>query len=203
MSVPVNGKPELGRVQVDLMFGHYEWQKFSYYSPTKVDSIHWGGRSGVSYFKGLYRTEMIKAITAFCSDWVLEEEGEVIARVGPTFFHDKGLVWRYRDRPMRKDGTARVKEFKEYTREEFLERYPSAITAIADVMTDPEQVAKFLLGDYATTKQMESIESLTMFMNRSFDSDQRRTIAKIYVERLNNLKVDIPTKEFRQIYLKV
>ena len=83
----------------------------------------------ISCLKGLYRTELLKALVAFNSDWILEEDGEVIARVGPTFFHDKGCMWRYRHRPMRKDGTARVQDFKELTRDEFKEIYPSSMDA--------------------------------------------------------------------------
>lgn len=202
MAVPICGDESLGRVQVDFMFGHYEWQKFSYFSATKTSNLRWGNRRE-SYFKGLYRTEMLKAITAYCSDWVLEDGEEVIARVGPTFFHDKGLVWRYRHRPMRQDGTARVKDFKELSRKDFLAIYPSAITAITDVMLEPEKVVRFLFSDRATVADTETLESIVLYMNRVFDSDARKTISKIYKERLNNLKVEIPEKEFRQIYLKV
>lgn len=202
MAVPICGDASRGRVQVDFMFGHYEWQKFSYFGATRTHHLRWGNRRE-SYFKGLYRTEMLKAITAYCSDWVLEEEDEVIARVGPTFFHDKGLVWRYRHRPMRQDGTARVKDFKELSREDFLAIYPSAITAITDVMLEPEKVVRFLFNDRATVADTETLESIVLYMNRVFDSDARKTITKIYKERLNNLKVEIPEKEFRQIYLKV
>jgi len=200
MAVPINGHPSQGLVQVDLMFGNYEWQKFSYFSPVATDNLLWGNHKA-SYFKGLYRTELLKAITAYSSDWVLVENDEVIARVGPTFFHDKGLVWRYRDRPLRKDGTARVKEFKEYTKDEFLAIYPSAITALADVMIDPKQACEFLLNVHPS--HCETLESLSRCMYRYFDGPAHKTIVQIYLERLNNLKAEIPKDDFRAIYLRV
>lgn len=201
-SMPINGDPDYGRVQVDFMFGTYEWQKFSYWGSPKAPYARWGNSPG-SFFKGLYRTEMLKAITAYCSDWVLEDGGEVIARVGPTFFHDRGLIWRYRLRPMRQDGTARVKEFKELSKEEFLKVYPSAITALKDKMDDPKQVAHYLFNGKATPFHLETLESISMYMNRNFTSEARQTICKIFLERLNNLKVDVPIKDFKQIYLQV
>jgi len=202
-SIPINGDAEAhGRVQVDFMFGNFEWQKFSYFSAGKTDMLRWGN-SSASYFKGLYRTEMIKAITAYCSDWVLEDKGEIIARVGPTFFHDRGLLWRYRLRPMRQDGTARVKEFKELSKEEFLKVYPSAVTALTDKMDDPKKVVEYLFNGRGSVSSVDTLESISMYMNRAFDSDARRTICAIFLERLNNLKVEVPIKDFKHIYLQV
>lgn len=202
MSVPIGGDQELGRVQVDLMFGDFSWQHFSYFGAERSPNCIWNNRKS-SYFKGLYRTELIKAVTAFCSDWVLEENGEVIARVGPTFFHDKGLVWRYRHRPMRKDGTARVKDFKEETKEDFLKIYPSAIPAITDVIKEPKKAVEFLFDKFYSPADCETLESLAWVINRSFSSEDNRTIMKIYLERLNNLKVEIPKQAFQNIYMKV
>jgi hypothetical protein len=80
-AVPINGDPAQGRVQVDFMFGIFRWQQFSYASPGED-----------SAYKGLYRTELLKALTAAKSDWTLMEDGELVARVGPTFFDSKGLA---------------------------------------------------------------------------------------------------------------
>jgi hypothetical protein len=52
--VPICGDPLNGFVQIDFMFGNLEWQAFSYWSP---------GDS--SAYKGLFRTELIKAAVAF------------------------------------------------------------------------------------------------------------------------------------------
>lgn len=200
-AVPIDGNPQHGYVQVDFMFGDYDWQKFSYWSSKRVNEKSWGNRYATG-FKGLYRTELIKAITAFNSDWVLEDGGEVIARVGPTFFHDKGLVWRYRHRPMRKDGTARVKTFEELSKDDFLKIYPSAVTAKTDVMINPTKVVELLFNERTTVVDLNTIESIAQLLRRHYDNDQRKKILEIYYERLSSLKVDIPEKDFRMIWLR-
>ena len=211
-AVPIRGDASIyGRVQVDFMFGDYEWQKFSYFSPTRDDSDQSGPsiyirrvrKYDVSKLKGLYRTELIKALVAFNSDWVLEEDGEMIARVGPTFFHDKGCVWRYRHRPMRKDGTARIKELKELTKEEFMEIYPSAVPAVTDVLKDPEKVVEMILGEGSSTHYAQSFEILWQMVRGRYNAQEIKLIEKIYLERLNNLKAEIPKEVFAWYGIRV
>lgn len=200
-AVPIDGDPKNGYVQVDFMFGNYEWQKFSYWSSKRGRGRVWGSRSETG-FKGLYRTELIKAIVAFNSDWVLEEDGEMVARVGPTFFHDKGLVWRYRHRPMRKDGKGRVKALEEVTKDEFLALYPGAMTAKTDQMIDPEKVAQLLFNEHVNAHELATIEYIAQLLRRHYDNDQRKKIIEIYKERLSSLKVEFLEKEFREIWLR-
>lgn len=200
-AIPILGDPTKGYVQVDFMFGDFKWQEFSYWSAPKIDDVVWGAYTETG-FKGLYRTEYLKALTAYNSDWVLEDKGQVIARVGPTFFHDRGLVWRYRLRPMRKDGKGRVQAFQEVTEAEFLALYPGSLTATRDVMSDPTEVIKFLLDSYADVHDASTLEALVRRVRRIYGSDQVRTIGKIFRERLSNLKVDIPEQDFRKIWLR-
>ena len=208
-AVPVNGDPAKGYVQVDFMFGDYEWQKFSYHSSALMDfdpkqvNYWWGADLHNSYLKGLYRTELIKALVAFNSDWVLEEDGEMIARVGPTFFHDKGCVWRYRHRPMRKDGQGRIQELKELTEAEFMALYPSALKASNTVCKDPEILRQMLLNDWTQVHHFNTFETLWNSIRNCYDKPDIEVITKIYLERLNNLKVEIPTKVFKAYRLKV
>lgn len=207
-AVPICGNPDNGYVQVDFMFGDYEWQKFSYYAAKHDDKFnprnyYWLQEPDKSSLKGLYRTEMIKAMVAFNSDWILEEDGEVIARVGPTFFHDSGCIWRYRHRPMRKDGTARVKEFKELTKDEFMEIYPSAMTARTDIIKDPPQVVELILSQHHTIDNLATIEMIAASLPSCYQIEDQRIIGKIYIERLNSLKVDIPIDIFKSIRLRV
>lgn len=208
-AVPICGDAEkYGRVQVDFMFGDYEWQKFSYYSarydPDQSNArYYWRTDLSKSCLKGLYRTELIKALVAFNSDWVLEDGGEMIARVGPTFFHDKGLVWRYRHRPMRKDGTGRVKELKELSREEFMKIYPSAVPAKAEQILDPKLLPEMLLAEHYQLDQFNTFEGLWLGIMNAYNVADQKVIAKIYLERLNSLKADIPTDIFANYRLKV
>lgn len=202
-AVPIQGDPATGYVQVDFMFGHYDWQKFSYFSAKRADKIQWGGGGKhVSFFKGLYRTEFIKALVAFNSDWVLEENGKMVARVGPTFFHDKGVVWRYRHRPMRKDGKGRVQTLVELDKDEFLKLYPTAVTAKATSMIDPKVVTTLLFDSRTDVDELNTLERIAMNLRRHYDRDQIKKIMEIYFERLNSLKVEIPLDKFRQIWLR-
>jgi hypothetical protein len=207
-AVPIKGDPALGYVQVDFMFGDYEWQKFSYYS-AKIDQnvqysrCYWRQQADTSALKGLYRTEFIKALVAFNSDWVLEENGEMIARVGPTFFHDKGCVWRYRYRPMRKDGKARVKELKEVTEEEFLKEFPSAVKARASVVKDPKVVTEMIMGEHHHPEGLNTFEQIAVTTRYNYNAADWKKICDIYLERLNSLKADIPTDIFKSYGIKV
>lgn len=207
-AVPINGDPANGYVQVDFMFGDYEWQQFSYFSarhdPSLRNHYYWKQEPTVSVLKGLYRTELIKALVAFNSDWVLEENGEMIARVGPTFFHDKGCVWRYRHRPMRKDGKGRIKELKELTKEEFLQLYPSAIIARTDVIKDPLKVVEMVLSERSINlDNLATFETIITNMWSCYTASEMVQITKIYLERLNSLKVEIPVDVFKSYRMKV
>lgn len=176
-AVPIQGGGD--SVQIDFMFGDVAWQAFSYWSSTS------------SQYKGLYRTELIKALVAFKSDWVLIENDIMVARVGPTFFHDNGIVWRYRHRPFKKDGSTRIKELKEISGNEFKELYPSSLPASGDVEIDPYKVMKLILPN-SPYEAHDSFESLWFEVCKEYDLDDRSTIREIYLERLNSLKADIP-----------
>jgi len=180
--VPIKGDPANGFIQVDFMFGNRVWQEFSYYSPGPY-----------SQYKGLFRTELIKAAVAFCSDWVLMEDGQMIARVGPTFFHDKGCVWRYRHRAIRKDGKGRVQALTELSKEDFFKLYPYAQVASKEVIDTPEGVAELIFGDSRRTYAFPTYEILVRKLQDFYSySGNYGSILKIFEERLNSLKVDIP-----------
>jgi hypothetical protein len=179
--VPICGNPNLGYVQIDFMFGDPRWQKFSYWSP---------GNS--SKFKGLFRTELIKAATAFNSDWTLMDNDELIARVGPTFFHDRGLLWRYRHKAMRKDLKGRVKSFSEISADEFMKLYPSAKKASHSIIINPTEVTEFIFDNKTPETVFDSYESLSEKLREFYGRKSFGTIMDIFLERLNSLKVNIP-----------
>ena len=159
------------------MFGNRVWQEFSYWS------------SQDSAVKGLYRTELIKALVAHRSDYTRIEDGVMVARVGPTFFHDRGLVWRYRHRPLKKGG-GRIKELKEVTREEFIALYPDAQSASGTRMIDPLAVMELILPR-SPFQVHDSFETLWKAVCEHYEGDDRALIRDIYLERLNSLKVEI------------
>jgi hypothetical protein len=177
-SVPIAGRPG-DRVQIDFMFGNTAWQRFSFWS------------SSTSQFKGLYRTELIKALVAYNSDWVLHEDGEMVARVGPTFFHDRGILWRYRHRPLKQNGEGRIQALKELSRDHFMALYPTATQATQDVLIDPVRVMKLILPNSPYSCH-DSFETLWAEVTHEYDLADRSKIRDIYLERLNSLKAELP-----------
>lgn len=186
--VPIRGDSTNGFVQIDFMFGDRVWQEFSYFSP--------GYKSA---YKGLFRTELIKAAVAFRSDWTLFEDDQLVCRVGPTFFHDRGLVWRYRHRAMRKDGKGRVKTFSELTEADFKQLYPQARSATKTVVKTPHGVAELIFGSKKQVDDFFSYETLLAGLKQTYSPAEYGTIMAIFLERLNSLKVDIPKDVFDEI----
>ena len=186
--VPILGTHRDGYVQVDFMFGDREWQEFSYHSPGEGSS-----------YKGLFRTELVKAAVAFNSDWTLMDGDEMVARVGPTFFHDRGLVWRYRHRAIRRDGKGRVKALTELTEEDFLKQYPDTVIATKRVVDTPKGVSELIFGDINQLEHFDRYETLQSKLKSHYDASSYGTIMGIFEERLNSLKVDIPEDIFDEI----
>ena len=191
-AVPIAGNASNGMVQVDFMFGDYDWQEFGYAS-----CAEWGDTTQPTYlwsrFKGLFRTELIKAMVAFRSNWVLSEGDEMVARSGPTFFHDRGIVWRHRHRPFKKDGSGvRIKALKELTRDEFLEQYPDATVGNQTQTLDPNEVARLILDYTHDVESCATYESLWSAARGTHTHCQLKQVSRIYLERLNSLKVEIP-----------
>lgn len=180
-SVPILCDANNGRVQVDFMFGDKHWQVFSYASPG-TDSA----------YKGLFRTELIKAAVSFNSDWTMFEDGELVAKVGPTFYHDKGIVWSYRYRPMKRSGVGRIKSFKELPREAFLTLFPDAPEASGSIILTPEGVSELLFDTPKLVDAFYSYETLHTALRRSYSVVDYATIMSLFADRLNSLKVDIP-----------
>ena len=180
-SVPISGDEEsFGRVQVDFMIGNAKWQSFAYQSSTS------------SEYKGIYRTILLKALTAYNSDWVLEENDEVVAIVGPTFLLNKGCVWRYRYRPINLRTNKRVKDFKELSEKDFLKIYPSAIKTSKSIITNPSDFFKFI-GSNLENYHCDSYESLWRYIRGYYGFKEISRIKKIFLNLLNNAKIDIPT----------
>ena len=184
--VPIKGDPSNGFVQVDYMIGDLEWQRFSYWS-AGPDSA----------YKGLFRTELLKACIAARSDWVCFDGPLMTARVGPTFFHDRGVVWRYRHLPKRKDGKGFTKTLTEISREEFKNIFGVDIVTSHETLTKPTDVAKFLYKSEDLTP-FHSFE--TLLYKEKITHPSRLTLSmKLFEERLNNLKVEIPTGVMNEI----
>lgn len=181
-SVPVSITGE--RVQVDFMFGNREWQEFSYFS------------SPESTYKGLYRTELLKAITAYTSDFVAMENGDMVGRIGPTFFHDRGCIWRSRLRPFRKvgDKTKRVQGFKEVTQDEFIEMFPEAKNTLPTTFSiiSPTAFCFYFMGSSVKPEDVETYEQIKDLILADPVAFDKKKIFSLYEERLVSLKQPVP-----------
>lgn len=189
-AIPIKGSPGLGYVQVDFMFGKYDWQTFSYYSP----GDYCPSDPHTSKYKGLFRTELLKALVTFKSDWISKESGEVIARAGPTFFHDVGIVWRYRHRPIRKDKSGRIKSFKILSKSEFSNEFPLAYLPKRENIDDPDKAVAFMLDSSYGPEDCTTYERIWEIVETIYNLDEQELISKLYLERLNSLKVSIPAE---------
>jgi len=179
-AVPIEGSVENGHVQVDWMFGDIEWLHFSYFSPGDTESA----------YKGLYRTELIKAMVTSRSLDYQFEKNELVGRVGPTFFHDRGVEWRCRLKPMRKDGQRRRKDFVIVTKQEYEKHFGVNVPMIPGNIIRPDDVVQLILGQYRDPSQLYSYES-TWNLCKECGLDLP-LVSQLYLERLNSLGVDIP-----------
>ena len=172
------------RVQVDFMFGNYSWQKFSYFS------------SPESSYKGLYRTELLKAVTAYMSSFVAMEGSEMVGRIGPTFFHDKGCIWRYRLRPYRKvgDTTKRIQSLKEVSQEQFTEMFPeSKDVVLGEVnISSPSEFCSYFFDSTVKPEDLETYEQIRDLILSNPTKFDKKKVFSLYEERLVSLKQPIP-----------
>ncbi len=96
------------KVQVDLCFGNLQAIRFGYYSP--------GPRSN---FKGLFRTEFVKAMVKSINTFEVYSGSQLVAKRGYTFFPERGFVSSIRWCKPRKDGTGWTKTMVELSNDDF------------------------------------------------------------------------------------
>ncbi len=168
-SFPILGTRDF--VQVDFMFGIKDWQEFSYFS------------AGRGIDAGIYRTELLKALTTFKSDMREYEGGELIARSGPSFLHPNGIVWRQRHRPFhqRKPGV-RVKAFKIIPIDEFNDLYGNAIHR--EPITDPDMAKSWLLPGH---EDFDTFAQVWEGINTVYPYDLG-AIRDLFMERMASLR---------------
>lgn len=183
-SVPICCIKNKGRVKVDFLFGNEKWQNFSYYSPGYL-----------SQYEGLYRTELLKTITELKNDFILYSDNNVVAKIGPVFTHDMGVVWKCRHKTFKKNGKL-TRQFKEISLNDFNNIYKTNISVLNKTITDPNEFSRFIFDDTVTHFNLRTYEDVKKIIIEKYPNDIK-TIYNMYMERLNNLSVLPPeTKEW-------
>lgn len=95
------------KIQVDLCLGNLQSIRFGYYSP--------GPRSE---YKGLYRTEFVKAMAKSITSFEVYDGAQLVAKRGFTFFPERGLVSSIRWCKPRKDGSGWTKTMVELSKDD-------------------------------------------------------------------------------------
>lgn len=171
------------RVQIDFIEGPYSWIKFSFFSPGPN-----------SKYKGLYRTELLKAIVSSFGSSITDEQGELIAKVGPIFYRHLGIQICHRMRPLRKDGIGRIKTVSNVSAQEFENNFPNLHfkTDQQFPIIDPSIALKFMFGFDVNTNDVETFEQIFDLIQKYKTVEEQKLIFKIYGMILKHLKRETP-----------
>jgi hypothetical protein len=173
--------------QVDFMLGNVDLLSFT----------HWAPEANSSQYSGSHRTEYLKAI-AKAQSVTASRDGRIVARVGYTLFHERGLVFNARWCPPRKDGmgfTATMEDVQPQHLQKFNEEFPELLFMTSSVVTDPIQICQDLLGYGVNPSKVNSYESASEVVktNPSLLS-KADLIWKLYVQRLDELHLRRPER---------
>lgn len=132
-------------VQIDLMFSNdIKYSQFMYHSPDF--------KKNESNFKGLYRTNLLIALAGrveTCVDDIVQEGGKCLDFWKYTLTYDKGLFLRH----------------KTYRGKKGILKNPVTVKEDDQLITkDINKIIKFVLGDDATIKDVNSFESIIDFI---------------------------------------
>ncbi|MFA5489106.1 MAG: hypothetical protein WC284_07780 [Candidimonas sp.] len=175
MAVPIKDK----YVQVDLITGNYKWMKFAMFSPSENESS----------YKGLYRTEMIRASLSSLGPFKIDNDGSLLAKISPIMYLTDGVHLRYRMRPIGRYGN-RLKGIKNVSKEEFELNFPNLTWDGATLPSyDPLYVLRMVF-DVNTIEECNTAESVHNLISRLSD-DRINLIQTIYRSILVNKGVRI------------
>ena len=184
-----------GTVQVDLFFGEKEWLKFSHFSA-----------GDKSRYKGLDRTILLQSIISATTDFAdHDDDGNLIAKVGPIFNLSEGIRTQYRIAPAKKNGEGYIKKLIEVDADDniFNNRYGFIRTQHIDINT-PSEAAIFIFGRKAskiygggeyndiTEQDLGSFEQVHKLMLERIPAKKQQIIQKIFRNRTGKV---LPIKE--------
>lgn len=199
--------------QIDFMVGDIDLLEFT----------HWSPDAGTSQWSGSHRTELIKSVAKALSAWTMvlpdnhvSNPGEMVARVGYTLNHDKGLVHGGRFAPKRKDGKGYTKKMIPVTKEnldEFVdgffgewnltgwESWCDEEYVLTKTATDPKFISQQLFGIGVMPESLNSYEQVVDAILANTElTNLRDLIWRLYSERLIQISQPIPTQSINELY---
>jgi hypothetical protein len=172
---PIEGNPELGIVQLDLIpLSSMKWAKFIYYSPDY--------RFGESKYKSAHRNWLLSAIlSAKRNVLASDEEGEVLDYESPVIILSDGL---YLNTKTFRGKKGRVKNPKK------IEGGQKFIT------NDPQEFIDYTLGKGYNQDQIKTFESLLKIITSpNFpDKDKLPIIKERFVEYMERTGLPVPSE---------
>jgi len=182
---PQGGDP----VQVDFMLGDMALLAFT----------HWSPEPHTSQYSGAHRTEYLKAVAKSLSR-VESVDGRVVARVGYTLHHDRGLEYSPRWCKPRQDGegyTVKMVKVSDADIELFEATFPLLVSKKEShgFTTDPRIICERLFDTGVTPDMVNSYEQIADLVKNSHHLYiNRDLIWQLYVERLVEIKQPIPKR---------
>ncbi len=165
-------RPRTGRVQIDLMLGKTDWLKFRFFSPGEK-----------SKYKGIYRAIILAAAASSMGHVVLNKDGELLGRFGPSLGTALGIQIQAKKRKIDKKGKL-LKGEEKVSLEDFKKAFPEAdIDAYGGKfqIDDPNEVARFLFGDVKSdvkASDLDSLEQILELVRKKPKQQQDAIIAK-------------------------
>jgi hypothetical protein len=174
-AIPIKGNPELGLVQVDLMFvPNVKWAEFTYYSPGDQSS-----------YKGAIRRMLLQSVAS-----TIDEEGtdifvydpvtnDLMVRIGRTMDMNLGLKRIFQMRPMKKRGGGYLSTIKTVPVTDIRSAYPSLIFNDIDrTIYDPVQALRIMFGMDIAPSSVETAEQIISLIQTVLPSDRQQMIFK-------------------------
>lgn len=183
-AVPIAGKENKGKVQVDIMFvENPSVAQFTYFSPGEG-----------SKYKGVIRVLLLRSIAATINEkgrdhFEFNDDGDLTIRAGRTLDMNKGLRRIFQHRPLKKRGSGYLKNMKTLSMEEFKEIYPHVEVKGNDIIIDdPDKITKLLFGQNVSPKDIETPEQILHLIQTKFSEEKREEIINKAKKRAKTLK---------------
>lgn len=173
--------------QVDIMVGNVQLLQFTHFAPAPDTSAYGGS----------HRTELIKAVAKANSPHRAYYEKQMVARVGYTLHHDKGLTYSARWCPPRKDGEGYTKKMVEVTTDtypEFKKQFPCFPAVAPAVSVHPPEIA-YKLFRTTDDRALNTYERVCeIIRSREEYQNLRDLIWTLYTQRLDEIKLPHPER---------
>jgi hypothetical protein len=173
---PIEGDPELGIVQLDLIpLSSMKWAKFIYYSPDY--------RFGESKYKSAHRNWLLSAIlSAKRNVLASDEEGEVLDYESPVIILSDGLYLNTKS--FRGKLKGRLKNPKKV---EGGEKF---------ITNDPQEFIDYTLGKGYNQDQIKTFEALLKIITSPDfpDKDKLPTIKERFLEYMERTGLPVPSE---------